>query len=410
MSSTKPEKKTISKTEVKVEPKSAEQKVDVKDTKKTKTVSAPAKEQVAVVAPATKNVKEAKPKKDVKVEVKAEVKAEVKPEVKADAKKVKAVSAPVPTPKKKVVQAVEVEENIDNDDQDVGKRYFKCIQISLKTGKAICHGRYSGKKPKQAAIKACTRIYESMAEQGLAAPEQVIYGMHECTRSSKKKKKYFYVGKRVKLEVPVIITVHKVDPKTKQKTGEIVKVPYYYNNDVKKLTDFECAEYPLLCNYDLKEAEAQAEVEQIGNAKNAKKGKTAKGKSAGKAKTSKGKKATPKVKAAKVDAKVDTKVDAKTPAKVDTKTSAKVDAKPSAKVDTKAPAKEVKAEPAKAKTSTTKTAKPVEKVAEVKAKPVINKSANVNVKVNKKEDVKPVEAAKPKAVKTSTTAKKGKSE
>ena len=114
-----------------------------------------------------------------------------------------------------------------------------------EAGEVICTGRYSGKKPKQAASKACTRIYETYEEKN--HPEKVVFGMHECSRSSKKKKKYYYVGRRVALKTPEEVVINKID----QHTGNRVVIKYYFNNDVKKLTDIEgCPQYTTLLNYD----------------------------------------------------------------------------------------------------------------------------------------------------------------
>lgn len=145
--------------------------------------------------------------------------------------------------------------NNDEEEEEPGKRYFKCIMINDE-GVAIATGRYSGKKPKQAASKACTRLYEEQKEAG-NLPEKIIFGMHESTRASKKKKKYFYVGRRVELETPEEVEIDKIDPNTNKKM--IIK--YYYNNDVRKLTNLEeCKEYPLLFSYDAKDNEEQIKV------------------------------------------------------------------------------------------------------------------------------------------------------
>jgi hypothetical protein len=128
--------------------------------------------------------------------------------------------------------------------EEVGKRYFKCIMINAD-GKAVCSGRYSGKKPKQAASKACTRLYK---EAGKNFPKNIVFGMHECTRTSKKKKKYFYLGSRVKLSKPEKVSINKVDPKT----GKNMVIVYNYNNQVRKLSNTaDSSEYNLLLNYDV---------------------------------------------------------------------------------------------------------------------------------------------------------------
>ena len=146
-------------------------------------------------------------------------------------------------------------------------RTFRCIVIG-ENGEVLAKGRYSGKKPKQAASKACTRLYEALRKEGSPIPVSIIYGMHECTRS-RNKKKYFYIGKRIELPEPEMVPIHLKDPetgkimrdkdgnkvpKTDPKTGEPVLIPYTHNNDVKKLTNvYSHPEYFTLFNYDLKE-------------------------------------------------------------------------------------------------------------------------------------------------------------
>lgn len=179
----------------------------------------------------------------------------------------------------------EGEGDVDDDDevQEAGKRYFKCIRINAE-GVAESTGRYSGKKPKQAASKACTRLYEDEKKATGNVPDQIIYGMHECTRTSKKKKKYFYVGKRNELAEPEEVTIDKIDPNT----GANMVIRYYYNNDIRKLTDVNCAEYQKLFNYDAKKNERgnneeHDEAQPEGQAK----GGSKKGKPRGKAATTK---------------------------------------------------------------------------------------------------------------------------
>ena len=165
---------------------------------------------------------------------------------------------PEPEPEPEPVPIVLKEDNKNElEDVDDDKRYFKCIMINAD-GVAVSTGRYSGKKPKQAASKACTRLYED--QKGLNnTPEKIIFGMHECTRASKKKKKYFYVGRRVKLAQPEEVHINKIDPKT----GNKMIIRYFYNNDVTKLTnDDKSSEYQILYNYDIKEGSLFLETDK----------------------------------------------------------------------------------------------------------------------------------------------------
>lgn len=167
------------------------------------------------------------------------------------------------------------------------RRYFKCIQI-CEGNEVVCRGRYFGKKPKQAANKACTRIYKTYKQEGHEFPPQIIFGMHECTRSNPRKKKYFYIGKRVELEDALEVPI-------KKENGEEVVIKYNFNNDVKKLTDITCNEYNLLCKYDVQDDDEEEEKVVVKKVK-----KTVKAK--GGAKVSKAKKVVKKESAAKTSA------------------------------------------------------------------------------------------------------------
>lgn len=176
----------------------------------------------------------------------------------------KKVTSPVKLVKKtdktpKVLKKKQTGGNKLEEVEEVGKRYFKCLLIN-ENGNVVCTGRYSGKKPKQAASKACTRLYDTYKDNEKNMPANIVFGMHECTRKSKKKKKYFYTGSRVKLENPEEVTINKLDPKT----GKKMVIRYYYNNNVKKLTNVEDhKEYKLLCDYDSKDLD----VVQLGGKK-----------------------------------------------------------------------------------------------------------------------------------------------
>ena len=106
-------------------------------------------------------------------------------------------------------------------------------------GQIIHAGRYSGKKPKQAACKALTGIVKN---NSLETGEKVTFLIQECTRGSKKKK-YSYTGSQVDLEEPVRITITKKD-------GTSSQIEYTKNNEVKKISLSECGD---LMNVDLAE-------------------------------------------------------------------------------------------------------------------------------------------------------------
>lgn len=220
--------------------------VEIKESKKSKKV-----EQVveAVPAPAPVEVKETKKggKKVVeKVEPVVEVAAPVKETKKGGSKKevaapVKEVAAPVKETKKggaKKGAKKDAKPKKEEDELKVVHRYFRCVYKSTD-GQIVHAGRYSGKKPKQAACKALTGIVKS---NSLETGEQVTFLIQECTRGSKKKK-YSYVGSQVDLAEPVRIKITKKD-------GSSSEIEYTKNNEVKKISLSECGD---LMNVDLPE-------------------------------------------------------------------------------------------------------------------------------------------------------------
>lgn len=104
--------------------------------------------------------------------------------------------------------------------EDNKTRYFKCVY----NGEEI--GRFSGKKPKQAANKALTSIIRSNVLDGTDLTGQNInFSVRECTRGSKHKE-YKYNGIREKLENPTY--VHIGAP------GKGKEIIYNYINKVQK--------------------------------------------------------------------------------------------------------------------------------------------------------------------------------
>ena len=95
-------------------------------------------------------------------------------------------------------------------------RYFK---IQSENGE--CRGRFSGRKPKQAANKALTSILKEKSASGNSVKGKVKFSIVECTRGSACKQ-YNYVGERVKLRKPMTVTI-----------GD-KKIVYNYSNNVSK--------------------------------------------------------------------------------------------------------------------------------------------------------------------------------
>jgi hypothetical protein len=137
-------------------------------------------------------------------------------------KATKTVSEPVVKASKKV-QKVNTEESLeDNKQLDDKLRYFK-----LYYNDNIC-GRYSGKKPKQAANKAFSSIIKDMkkTENKEGVNIDITFTIKECTRNSFHKE-YKYVGKRLLLKSPVKVTIENGDGTSKD-------IVYKYHNELKK--------------------------------------------------------------------------------------------------------------------------------------------------------------------------------
>lgn len=109
-----------------------------------------------------------------------------------------------------------VQEGGEEDQKTQSNRFFKIVSKDGST-----HGRFSGKKPKQAANKALT----SLLKENKAAKKEVKgvinFSIIECTRGSKHKT-YDYEGQRKKLPEKMTVTI---DDK---------KIVYEFTNAVKK--------------------------------------------------------------------------------------------------------------------------------------------------------------------------------
>jgi hypothetical protein len=155
----------------------------------------------------TKRTKEA-------VEQQPEVVEAEAPKVKR-ARKVKEVKEPKRARKAKAVAVAEGAEGavavegvpVVQVGEEKNMRYFKLIYDNNET-----HGRYSGKKPKQAANKAFSSIVkEHKANNHNTEVQEHSFSIVECTRNSKCKE-YKYIGKRESLPEPVPVYIpHKTE-------------------------------------------------------------------------------------------------------------------------------------------------------------------------------------------------------
>lgn len=114
------------------------------------------------------------------------------------------------------VKKVPVKKATGGADEAPDQRYFK-----IKSEDGTTHGRFSGKKPKQAANKALTSILKDKKKNKETIRGEVKFTITECTRGSTQKE-YNYVGKRQKLEKPMEVAI-----------GD-KKIVYQFQNNVKK--------------------------------------------------------------------------------------------------------------------------------------------------------------------------------
>ena len=159
-----------------------------------------------------KNLKQAggapKQKKSVgesKIESKSELKIKTKEKKKEKQK----------TSKKEVSNDNEVNE-------ESSEKRIRSFKVKLPN-KEDYEGRFTGLTPYQAANKALSKYFRENPE----SLEQITFSISESTRNSKKTN-YTYVGKREKLEVPVVYKI--------QDGREIVK---NFKNSLKKVKKAE---------------------------------------------------------------------------------------------------------------------------------------------------------------------------
>lgn len=221
------------------------QKGGKKTSKQSEQVSTPAPAPVVVSEPVM-NVVESKTKssqrggkKSEKVveqtqapaQVQAQAQAPTSNNVSSDTKQVggskrsSKVVAPVVEPVPPVAQVEQVG-GVGGDaeeEQSSGQRYFKLMYNNE------FQGRYSGKKPKQAANKAFSSIIKDMKKSGNqhgGVDESINFSIRECTRNSKHKE-YKYVGVRETLKTPVKVEI-------KNEDGSVKPITYNFHNKIQK--------------------------------------------------------------------------------------------------------------------------------------------------------------------------------
>lgn len=126
---------------------------------------------------------------------------------------------------KKSTKNSEYKEQTKDEDQKESNTYPKVRYFKVVVDGGNAHGRFSGTKPKQAANKALTSILKTREKNGQHVGGQIKFSIIECTRGSKHKQ-YNYIGERIKLDSPMLVTIGK-GPEAKV-------IEYKYNNKVMK--------------------------------------------------------------------------------------------------------------------------------------------------------------------------------
>ena len=165
----------------------------------------------------------------VEAVLEAKVEAVVTKSTKKISKKAELIvqAEPVVQEEPVVQKAGNIKVELEEDEQDLQMgnrlRYFKLIYNNE------IQGRYSGKKPKQAANKAFSSIIKDMKKIGNqtgGVNVDINFSIRECTRNSRHKE-YKYVGIRETLNNPVKVSINNED-------GSVKEITYNFHNKIQK--------------------------------------------------------------------------------------------------------------------------------------------------------------------------------
>jgi hypothetical protein len=120
------------------------------------------------------------------------------------------------------------EANNNPDNKKKSSRSFK-VKMDLNGHQ---YGRYNGDSPYQAANKALSEIIRNKVKQNQNADEEITFFLVESTKGSTKKV-HEYVGKRTKLDVPVVYKVNnnqEIKKEYKNVLRKVKKVKPQQNN------------------------------------------------------------------------------------------------------------------------------------------------------------------------------------
>lgn len=109
-----------------------------------------------------------------------------------------------------------------NNDQENNKKSTRSFKVKLEEN-GPQYGRYNGDSPYQAANKALSEIIRNKVKSNEPTDNNITFFLVESTKGSGKKV-HNYVGKRIKLDVPVSYTVENGQVITKEFKNVLRKV------------------------------------------------------------------------------------------------------------------------------------------------------------------------------------------
>ena len=110
----------------------------------------------------------------------------------------------------------------DNEVQAAAKKGTRSFKVKLENN-GPQYGRYNGDSPYQAANKALSEIIRNRVKNNQAVDDDMTFFLVESTKGSSKKI-HKYVGRRIKLDVPVSYTVENGQVITKEYKNVLRKV------------------------------------------------------------------------------------------------------------------------------------------------------------------------------------------
>ena len=111
---------------------------------------------------------------------------------------------------------------VEDNDVQAAKKGTRSFKVKLENN-GPQYGRYNGDSPYQAANKALSEIIRNRVKNNQAVDDDMTFFLVESTKGSSKKV-HKYVGRRIKLDVPVSYTVENGQVITKEYKNVLRKV------------------------------------------------------------------------------------------------------------------------------------------------------------------------------------------